>query len=38
MVGWIVLGVVFYAASGKYRTSVTEEERNAALFHSMKED
>jgi amino acid transporter len=38
MVGWIILGVIFYAASGKYRTSVTEEERNAALFRSMKED
>jgi amino acid transporter len=37
LAGWIVLGAVFYAASGKYRGSVPEDIRLAALFRSMHE-
>jgi amino acid transporter len=38
MAGWILLGVVFYASSTKYRTSIPEEERAAALFQAMNEN
>jgi amino acid transporter len=38
MIGWIVLGVVFYASSNKYRTSVPESQRIASLFRAMNED
>jgi amino acid transporter len=38
MLGWIVLGGFFYAASGKYRNSVSEHIRTAALFSSMNEE
>ncbi|MDR2296099.1 MAG: APC family permease [Clostridiales Family XIII bacterium] len=37
MIGWILLGVVFYASSGKYRTAVSEDRRVAELFRSMNE-
>jgi amino acid transporter len=38
MIGWIVLGVIFYAASGKYRAAVSENVRTAALFSSMNDN
>jgi amino acid transporter len=38
MIGWIALGVIFYVSSGKYRTSIPEDQRAAALFCSMNEN
>jgi hypothetical protein len=38
MAGWIVLGVVFYVSSNKYRTSIPEEQRIASLFQAMRTD
>jgi amino acid transporter len=36
MIGWIVLGIVFYISSNKYRTSISEEQRIASLFRAMR--
>ena len=36
LIGWIVLGVIFYLASAKYRNAVPEEERMATLFSGME--
>lgn len=36
LVGWIVLGLIFYGASSKYRNSVTEEDRTKSIFQTQK--
>ena len=36
LLGWIILGVILYLASAKYRNAVPEEERAASLFQTKK--
>lgn len=36
LIGWIILGIILYSASSKYRNSVPEAERVASIFQSKK--
>ena len=38
LIGWIVLGAIFYLASAKYRNAVPESERMATLFKGMENE
>jgi len=36
LVGWIILGIILYSISSKYRNAISEEERIATIFQSKK--